>query len=71
MHACVHVFPGVTLKCSVILGCMLSEDGQLGVTFSNLVLFAVLKVLGRLRVTVKLAEEMFMLELRTFLDKKC
>lgn len=63
------MFPRVTLKCSVILGCRLSEDGQLGVTSSNLVLFTVLKVLVSLRVTVKLAEEMFMLEFRTFLDK--
>lgn len=70
MHVCVYVFPGVTLKCSVILGCRLSEDSQLGVMSSNLVLFTMLKVLVNLRVTVKLAEEMFMLEFRTFLDKK-
>lgn len=66
MHACVYVFPGVTLKCSVILGCRLSENSQLGV-ISNLVLLTMLKVLVSSRVTVKLAEKMFMLEFRLFL----
>lgn len=56
MHVCVYVFPGGTLECSVILGCRLSEDIQLGVT-SNLVLFTMLKILVNLRVTVKLAEK--------------
>lgn len=68
MHACVCVFPGVTLKCSVILGCRLSEDSCLSVASSNLVLFTILKVLVNLRVVVKLAEEMSMLEFRAFLD---
>lgn len=65
MHARVYVFPGVTLKCSVILACRLSEDSQLGVT-SNLVLFIMLRVLVNLSVTLKPAEEMF----RTFLGEK-
>lgn len=44
MHACVYIFPVVTLKCSVILGCRLSEDNQLSMTSSNLMLFTKLKV---------------------------
>lgn len=44
VHACVYIFPVVALKCSVIFGCRLSEDTQLSMTSSNLMLFTMLKL---------------------------
>lgn len=70
MHACVYIFPVVTLQCSVILGCRLSEDNQLSMTFSFNAVYDV-KGFSLLQTVVKLAEEMFTLKLKAFLVSKC